>query len=228
MDISGIFKEVQKGGFKNPIAGNLNSALTSFTPPTLSKLTALAQAQSAATGKTMPNSGQLQGAITAITGAYTGVQNLLGHTNKLSGVDMSSDIFTVVAKTMNSAKTATGEKSCSTVLSAFGALQNMAVIVSDTTKTIKLLEKFLLDIPGQIAAIPAQLNTFANKLAQQIVTDVDALVKARLVITQNAIAAHLVTLIDDECVGAIVASMMTVPLRKEVDKVTTLIKSKKI
>jgi hypothetical protein len=228
MDISGIFKEVRAGGFRNPMAANLNVALASFTPPSLAEFTAMAQAQAIATGATMPDSGQLQAAINSINSASNSVQNLLGHTNKLTGVDMSSDVMTIVAKTMNAAKTATGEKSCATVLSAFGALQNMAGIVTDTVNAIHTMEVLMADIPRQIAAIPAQIEAYANKLEQQVITDVAALAQARIVVAQNAIAAHLVTLVDDECVGAIFAGLMTEPLKLEVKKVTDVIKAKKL
>lgn len=228
MDISGIFREVRAGGFRNPLDTQLNAALVKFTPPTLIELTALAQAQATATGKVMPTPDQLEIAFNSMTNAVNSVQDLLGHTNKMSGVDMSSDVMTIVAKTMNAAKTATGEKSCSTVLSAFGALQNMSQIVKETTETIKLVEDFLKDIPGEINKIPAKIEAYANKIAEQVVTDMSALATARVIVAQNAIAAHLVTLVEDECMGAIFSAMLTEPLKKEVTKVTDAIKAKKL
>jgi hypothetical protein len=228
MDVSGIFKQIQLNGLKNPMGDQLNDALNKFTPPSLSDLTILANEQAILTGATVPDSGRMQSAILAIQTASNSVQNLLSHTNKLSGVDISSDVLTVIAKTMNSAKTVTGEKSCANVLAAFGSLQNMAAIVTDTVGVMKLVDQFLLDIPGQIDAIPGQLNTYANQLSRQIVLDTAALATARIVITQNAIANHLVTLISDPCIGAILAGTMAEPLKKEVLKASNTLLSKKI
>jgi hypothetical protein len=225
MDVSEIFKKVSNNGLVNPLGSQLSSALTTFTPPSLLALTQLAQEQAALTGAAVPDSGQLQAAILAIETAKTSTENLLNHTNKLSGVDLSSDVLTVIAKTMNASKSITGEKSCANVLAAFGSLQNMAAIVTDTIKSIKLVEQFLLDIPGQIAALPGQLNTYIAQQENQIIKDVAALAQARIVITQNAIATHLVTLISDPCVSEIMAGVMTAPLKKEVVKVADKLKT---
>jgi hypothetical protein len=225
MDVSEIFKKVSNNGLVNPLGKELSKALITITPPELAELTQLAQEQAALTGAAVPDSGQIQAAILAIKTAKTSTENMLSHTNKLSGVDISSDVFTVVAKTMNGAKSITGEKSCANVLAAFGAIQNMAAIVTDTIKSIKLVEEFLLDIPGQIAALPGQLNAYASQLESQIIKDAAALTQARIVITQNAIATHLVTLISDPCVSEIIAGVMTAPLKKEVVKVVDKLKT---
>ena len=228
MDVSGILTQVRSGGFVNPLSLQMNLGLTSFMPKSVDELTALATDQAALTGLAIPDSGQLQRAVASINNALLSTQSMLGHSNKLSGVDMSSDVFHVVAKTVNAAKTITGEKSCDNVLAAFGTLQNATAILADTVATIKSMESFLKNIPGMITQIPSILESYSNMLTKQVIADVAVLSQARLVLMQNAVAQSLVALIGDPCVGAVLAGVMTEPLKFEVAKAASEILSKKL
>jgi hypothetical protein len=228
MDISGIMGQVRAGGFMNPMSSHLNSALTKIKPPSLAELTTMANEQYTLAGLGVPDSGQIQSAVNSMNKAFDATQNMLGHTNKLSGVDLSSDVMSVVAKTMNSAKSITGEKSCSTVLAAFGSLQNIANNIQETIAAVEEVEAFIKDIPNQIAALPAKLENYANNVTQQIVADVGVLAEARLVLLQNSISQSLVSLVDDECLSAVMGGIMSQPLKDEVSKVTSELASKKL
>lgn len=227
MEVSGILSQIRTGGFVNPISSQMNKALFSLTPKSLDDFTALAQSQADLSGLTMPDSGQLQSAVNSINTAFKATQGMLAHSNKLSGVDMSSDVFHVVARTVNAAKTVTGEKSCDSVLAAFGALQNAANILTDTISTIKQLESFLLNIPNSVNQIPKILESYANRLVAQVIADGEVLIQARLLLMQKAMAESLVSLIGDECLGAVLAGIMTEPLKAEVQSAATKLLSKK-
>ena len=228
MELSGILTQVRAGGFVNPLSGQMNKALFSLTPKSLDDFTELAQSQADVSGLTIPDSGQLQSAVHSINTAFKATQGMLEHSNKLSGVDMSSDVFHVVAKTVNAAKTVTGEKSCDAVLAAFGSLQNAANIITDTIATIQQLESFLLNIPSSINQIPQILENYANRLVAQVIADTEVLAQARILLVQKAISESLVNLIGDECLGAVLAGVMTEPLKIEVAKTASELLSKKL
>lgn len=229
MEIAGILSQVRAGGFVNPITTGTQAVLSSFTLPTLSSLTAMANAQALANGTIAPNSTQLTSALSSMTNAYNSTQDLLGHTDKLSGVNLSGNgSLATIAKTMQSARNLNGDLSCATVLGAFGAIQNAAELISSTIQTIKDMKAFLEDIVNEISNLPGKLEAYINKVAQQIASDVAVLVQAQLDVLQNVLAQGMASLSLDPCTSQILSAVMTQPMKNEVDKVTDAIKTKKL
>lgn len=230
MDISGILSQVKSGvGFNNPLSSRVNSALNSVAIPSLVDLTAMANAQAILQSVPAPTQNQLELAHNSVVAAINKTNDLLGHTDKLSGVNLSgSGTLATIAKTMQSARNISGESSCSTVLGAFGSLQNAANLISDSVTTIDSIKSFLEDIPNQIAAIPAIAEAYANRITQQIASDVGVLAQAQIEVIEHAVAQNLVSLFQDECASQVLAAVMTQDMKTEVTKVVTDIKSKKL
>jgi DNA-binding FrmR family transcriptional regulator len=230
MDISGILTQIKTGGFQNPVSTGVSSRLADLTAniPSLSQLTDMANSQAILHSTTPPTTLQLETALNSINTAVANTNNLLGHTDRVAGVNLSGNgTLATIAKTMQSAKSINGETSCSTVLSAFGSIQKAAELVTDTINSINLIESFLLDIKGAILDIPNQLEAYSNKIVQQIASDVAALAQAQLDVLQSAVASSLVSLFQDECISQVLAGVMTQPLKNEVTAVADQIAYKK-
>ena len=84
------------------------------------------------------------------------------------------------------------------------------------------------NIPAQIAAIPGQLESYANKVANQIVQDTSYLAEAKLAVVQNAVANSLVDLFQNECTAQVLSAVMIQPLKDEVQRVTDDVLSRKL
>jgi len=230
MDISGILSQVKSSSaFVNPLSAQVNTALSSVTIPSLASLTTLANAQALAQGSIVPTELQLQTAYNSITNATNKVNDLLGHTDRLSGVNLSGNgTLATIAKTMQSAKGINGETSCSTALAAFGAITKAAELISSTVDTMNQIDSFLKDIPHQITIIVAQTEAFANKVVNQIANDVGALAQAQVDIIEHAVAQSMVSLFQDECAAQVLAAVMSQPMKNEVNSVVDKIKAKKL
>lgn len=230
MDVSGILSQIKSGGFVNPIGSKVQSTIDSISIPTLEDFTTIANAQYAAlVPPQSPVPENIASAHQAVSNAYSKMGDLIGHSDRLSGVDlMGSGSLATIAKTMNAAKSINGESSCSTVLGAFGAIQNAAELATDTLNTAMSIKNLLLDIPGQITSIPGQLETYANKIANQIISDVTHLAQAQIAVAQNAVAQGITSLFDNECTSQILSSVMAQPLKNEVEKLSAELKSKKL
>jgi hypothetical protein len=234
MDISGILGQVKSGGFTNPIGSKVQSSLNSISIPTLDEFKAKAQEQYDLNvvlnpNLVMPNEATLEQAHNKVANAYNKIGDLIGHTDKISGVSMTGDgTLATIAKTMNAAKSINGESSCSTVLGAFGAITKAAELVTDTINTVENIKTLLEDIPAQINAIPGKVETYANKVAQQIVSDVEHLAQAQIAVTQHAVASSLVSLFENECSAQILSAVMSQPLKNEVTRVSNELKNKKL
>ena len=230
MDISGIFSQVRSGNaFINPLSSQINAQLNSVPIPTLLDLTTAANAQAAAQGSLVPTELQLQTAHNSMVNAVNKTQDLLGHTDKLSGVNLSgTGSLATIAKTMQAAKGINGESSCSTALSAFGAITKGAELVADTVTTLGQIKSFLDDIPHQIDIIVAQTEAFSNRIVNQIASDVGALVQAQIDVVEHAVAQNMVSLFQDECASQVLAAVMAQPMRNEVNSVVDKIKEQKL
>jgi len=230
MDISGILSKVKSSAaFTNPLSSQVNAALSTLNVPSLVDLTTLANAQALAQGSVVPTELQLQTAYNSVINATGKVNDLLGHTDKLSGVNLSGDgTLATIAKTMQAAKGINGESSCSTALAAFGAITKAAELISSTVDTIKGIQTFLDDIPNQIDIVVAQTEAFANKVVNQIADDVGALAQARIDIIEHNVAQSMVALFQDECASQVLAAVMTQPMKNEVTSVVDKIKAKKL
>lgn len=220
MDVSGVLNSIRSGGFQNPISNAVQSRLNAIHIPSVTEMTGLATAQSAISGVPVPSAGIIEAAQTSAINAVNSINNLLGHTNKLSGVDLTGNgTLATIAKTANAARSINGDKSCSTVLQAFGALHKATEYINDTLATINMIESLLLDIPRQAALIPTLVAGYIAKVADQIVADTQALAQAQLDVVQQSLAQHITSMLDDECLGSIASAVMTQPMRNEVDKV---------
>ena len=230
MDISGILSQVRSSSaFINPLSSQVNAALSLVSIPSLVDLTTLANAQSAAQGSLVPTELQLQTAHNSIVNATNKVNDLLGHTDKLSGVNLSGNgTLATIAKTMQSAKGINGETSCSTALAAFGAITKSAELITSTVDTINQIKDFLEDIPHQVEIVTAQTEAFANKVVKQIADDEGALAQAQVDIIEHAVAQSMVSLFQDECASQVLAAVMTAPMHQEVTSVVDKIKAKKL
>lgn len=219
MDFSGVLSSIRNGGFQNPINTAVQAQLSSLHIPTLSEMTGLATAQSAISGVPVPDAGIIQAAQTSALNAVNSINSLLGHTNKLSGVDLTGNgTLATIAKTANAARSINGEKSCSSVLQAFGALHKATEFINDTLATINMIQSMLLDIPRQSALFPSVVAGYIAKVAEQITSDTAALAQAQMDIVQQSLAQHITTMLDDECLGDIAGAIMTQPMRNEVEK----------
>ena len=230
MDISGILSQVRSSSaFVNPLSSQVNAALSSVTIPSLVDLTTLANAQALAQGSIVPTELQLQTVYNSMINATNKVNDLLGHTDKLSGVNLSGNgTLATIAKTMQSAKGINGETSCSTALAAFGAITKASELISSTVDTMTGIQDFLDDIPHQIEIVIAQTEAFANKVVNQIAADVGALAQAHVAIVEHAVAQSMVSLFQDECASQVLAAVMSQPMKNEVTSVVDKIKSKKL
>lgn len=219
MDVSGVLNSIRNGGFQNPISNAVQLQLNAIQIPSVAEMTGLATAQSAISGVPVPDAGVIQAAQTSALNAVNSINSLLGHTDKLSGVDLTGNgTLATIAKTANAARSINGDKSCSTVLSAFGALHKATELINDTLATINMIQSMLLDIPRQAALIPTQVAGYIAKVADQITADVEALAQAQLDVVQQSLAQHITGMLDDECLGTIAGAVMTQPMRNEVEK----------
>lgn len=218
MDTTEILSSIRNSGFTNPIAAGISSALGGFSVPTLPDLTAIVNAQATAQSVATPAAYKIEAAQAAMASVYNSIQSLLGHTDRISGVNLSGNgTLATIAKTMESARSINGDKSCSTVLAAFGAITNAASMIQETLTALAFVQNFMNNTIAYIDAIPATAAQLANVVQNQIASDVAALAQAQLDVIQQSVATTLTDLIQDECAGAIVGAVMTQPLRNAVE-----------
>lgn len=229
MDISKILDQVKSGGFVNPIRSSVDSAIGSISIPTVDELRTLAQAQVDAHGGSLPNDTQLQTAHDSIVSAMNKTQDLLGHTDRISGVNLTGNgTLGTIAKTMGSARNINGDLSCSTVLSAFGSIIKSSEVIGNVVTMTNNVKEFLSDIPNQINLIPTILTDYVDAVGAQIESDIGVLAQAKMDIIQHSLANNLVELFQDECASQILSAVMTQSLKNEVSTVVDMVKSKKI
>jgi hypothetical protein len=227
--VSGILSSIRSGGFINPVSMGTSFALSSLSIPDIDALNTMAIAQAALNNTVAPSFNQLQDALNVITNAGGKVQELLGHTDRISGVNLSGNgTLATIAKTVAAAKNINGESSCSTVLAAFGAIQNSAQMVTEVLAYVQITKSFLSNIIGVINDLPNVLGRVINNIGQQIVSDVAALATAQLTIIEHSIAQNLLSLFQDECTSQVLAAVMSNPLKKEVTSAVDKIKSRKL
>lgn len=227
MDISKILEKVKSGGFQNPIRNGVMDSMATFKTYTVDELTALANAQHLVNPSVpFPTGGQIETLAQSIIGIENSIKSLLDHSDRISGVNLAGNgTIATIARTMNAAKNINGEKSCSTVLAAFGAIQNAADLVTSTVDTITAVKKIIDDIPGQIATMPSVLANYATTITSQIAADVGVLAQAKLNVIEHAISNSLVELLQDECASQILSAVMTNDLKNEVNTVISKTKA---
>lgn len=216
-------------GFQNPIRTGTTAVLNGLVIPGIPELTVMANAQALLKGVSPPSTNQIETAQASITEAYNKTQSLLGHSDRISGVNLSGDnTIAAIARTMQTAKTVNGENTCSTVLKAFGAIQKAAEMVTDVVTTINAIKSFLEDIPGAIDSIPGICAAYATKIGIQVANDVAALVQAQVDNLHHAVAQNIASLFSDPCIGQIMGTVLTADMHSEVSKAVTAAKNDSI
>jgi hypothetical protein len=239
MDISGILSEIKVGGFVNPIAVGTQLAVGTLPSLTLAEFIIMAGGQLTPIIPLDPlappitpdpiSPALLGAAYYSINNSMNKIQDLLGHTDRLSGVNLSGNgNVATIAQTMIAAKNITGELSCGTMLGAFGSIIDSTRLVAEVLDIVVVIKEFLTNIPKYINSTPAILDTFSNKIAQQILSDVTALTQAQIIVIQAAVAQNLISLSQDECTSQILAAVMTQPMKTAVTKAIDSAKSKKL
>jgi hypothetical protein len=229
-DLSGIKSIINSGNaFSNPISGKVNSALQGFTPPSVAELMGIAEVQFAAKNLPVPDYNEIAAAQNSVVNAYNKIQDMLHHTNKLSGVNMSGNgTLATIAKTMSSARNASGAKSCDKVLAAFGSIRDAANTINDCVTTIDLAKRMLKDLPGHIKTIPKQLDSQADKIVKKILHETAAIANAQIENAKHALSMQMAEMFQDECVGQVLGAVMTKDMNLQVKKVTDEIAKKRV
>lgn len=136
------------------------------------------------------------------------------HTDNLSGVSLAtgltgSNFATISSIVANVQKYHESSAICDIVYGAFGAIMAAADIISKITTLMGQLAN-LLTIPSQIASA---LNSIRQLIESQIANDLLAFANAQLTALQNAAASAISSLINDACMGNIIAAVGTQELR---------------
>jgi hypothetical protein len=224
-----IIDQVKAGtGLINPLS-MLSGPITILDGFTLQGLQAAAIAQAQIKDIDPPNPVDIQNMFNKITMAKDSLSQMLSHSNKISGVDLSGNgTFASIAKTMSAARSVTGELSCQSVLDAFGAVTDAAAIINEVTSVMKLVEMLVNDIDLAIQNLPSALESLANRMLQQIVADQAALANAKIELAQNMIASSLSSLFDDECAGAVLAGVMSQEMKNSIEEERKKLMAKQI
>ena len=138
----------------------------------------------------------------------TTMSSFLSHTNKLSGVDISSgynmsNIFSI-AKTAKGILKAPG---CDSILNMFKSLTGGAVLLYALYEFLTHLDKYLP------AAAILLLNGYLNDIEQMILHDLNAYANALQLAILNGISDGLLGLLGDNCFAGIVGAIATDKLK---------------
>lgn len=201
--------------FTNPLAAVSTAATTALAAvPDAATLYTIAQGQPGGGSITMT---QINGAVTSINQAIAAINNFRTHTDKLSGVSLGEGTtLGAIANAMAAQRSIQADSLCSTFLGAFGAIVNAAQFIALLGAIAKETDNFITNIPGYI-------NTFIQKLTQvvfnttnQITADTNAFLAAQTLLLQQALAAAINSLIDDECFSEVLGAIATVPMKTKV------------
>jgi hypothetical protein len=220
-DFSGILNSIRSGsGFTNPISNAISTTVGAFNIPSVSELQAAATAQSLVTGLPVPPAGEIVAAQAAIVNTVNSINSLIGHSDRISGVDLTGNgTLATIAKTMGAARKSNGEKSCATVLGAFGTIAKAQQYIDEVQGVLETINQFKNNVAANIAGMTAAAGVFVTKVAEQILSDTAALANAQLQLAEAAVASSVSSLVQDECMAAIMSSVMSQGLKNEVNKV---------
>lgn len=213
-----VLEAMRDGGFYNPIRSAVTSKLGSFSIPSVSELQTLATGQSLVTGLPVPPAPQITAAQDAIVNSYNKINELLGHTDRLSGVDLTGNTtLATIAKTMGAARNANGELSCSSVLAAFGALNKATEFIKKIEDYIQMVENFKQNVAAKIVETVVGATALAAAITEQIANDVGAYAAAQVRLAEEFVANSIASLVQDECTGAILTNIMTQQMKNVVN-----------
>lgn len=225
--MSEIIDAIRNNGFTNPYYREVSVGLGTITMPTDAEYQALATAQFVAAGQPPPELLQIQNSYTAMTGAYNAIGDMVGHTNKLSGVNLNGNgTLATIAKTMGAARKINGELACSSMVAAFGSLAKVAELINDSNLATDRIKATLANTVANLVSNTTPLEQFKNKIASQIAADVAAQTAGQLAVTQNAIATAIVDLVDDPCLGQIILGVMNQEMTNAVNAEKVKLKDK--
>lgn len=138
------------------------------------------------------------------------LDNLLAHTDKLSGVNSGgSGGLGDMAQIMSIARTVSGESSCDMFNKAFGAIAKAAAIIASIVAIIQKIKDFLADPFALINNIISALQSMAQDMVNQIAADLLAFAEGKLTAMANALASAITGLIGDPCFAGIMKTVMT-------------------
>lgn len=214
-----VLEAMRNGGLYNPIRSAVTGTFGSFQIPSVSELQVLATGQSLITGLPVPPAPQIVAAQESLVTAYNKVNEFLGHTDRISGVDLTGNTtLATIAKTVGAARNVNGELSCSSVLAAFGALTKADEYIQKINEFIQKVEEFKANVAGRIVETVLTAVGLVAVLVEQIANDVGAFAAAQLRLAEEFVANSIASLVEDECMSAILTNVMTQEMKNVVNK----------
>lgn len=155
---------------------------------------------------------------TAILASISTIQTTLGrfssHTDNLSGVSLSTGLtganFATISTIVSTVQKYKDNSICDVVNGVFGAIQNLASIITSINQLLGQLDN-ILTIPSQISTY---IDNLKNLLESQIQADLLNFATAQLTALQLAAAAALTSLIGNACVSDVITKIGTDELKK--------------
>jgi hypothetical protein len=214
-----VLEAMRNGGLYNPIRSAVTGAFGSFSIPSVSELQVLATGQSLITGLPVPPAPEIVAAQEALVNSYNKINELLGHTDRLSGVDLAGNTtLATIAKTVGAARNVNGELSCNSVLAAFGALSKAGEFIKKIEEFIQKVEEFKANVAGRIIETVLTAVALASQITEQIANDIGAFAAAQLRLAEEFVANSIASLVEDECMSAILTNVMTQEMKNVVNK----------
>lgn len=141
--------------------------------------------------------------------------NFLGHTNKLSGVSLSTGIDSVNFATISSVlatvqKYGNDGSACELINGAFGSIVKAAQYITDIMGLIAKID----NIDVLASQLPDVIDNLMNAMENQIITDLAVFANAQITALQYAAAAALTELTGNPCISEIISIIGTAELRK--------------
>jgi len=156
----------------------------------------------------------------AVINAFNKIQALLEHTDRLSGVDLVGDgtNLMTVAKTAQAARDIDDKETENLVFACFGT------IVHFPENYIKFVE-FVTAVAGG-GDLTEIANTFATDIDNQVIGDIEAYTKCKILVIQFSVASNLLSCNTDVDLSVVMNLVMTDKLKTEVSKALEASKKK--
>lgn len=160
--------------------------------------------------------------VTSIAGTFTDmiseIDELVNHTDKLSGVDISGDTgLGNMAQIMTVARAVSGESSCSEFNKAFGAIAQSAVIIALIMALIDKIMDFLENPEEIVDELLEKLEGMINQIVDQIASDLEAYAQGALIAIANALSSSISGLISDPCFSAIFDQIASDEMKSQIE-----------
>lgn len=150
----------------------------------------------------------------AITTLDTALDDMLDHTDKLSGVSLTGGLNSMNFSTISSVvstvqKYGNDGSACELVNAAFGMIVKVGEFVDD----MNVLYGRLVNLALAPDVLALEIDNFKAKILSQIQADLLTFANAQITALQYAAAAALTELVDNPCIGEIIAIVGTDELR---------------